>query len=105
MDNLTFLDFFAGIGGMRSGLELAGHKCIGFCEKDKYAILAYNAIYNTDGEWFENDITKIKTDTIPKADIWTGGFPCQGYTEEIKIPKFCTTLDEHKDLTKNFGII
>jgi len=75
---MTFLDFFAGIGGMRSGLELAGHKCIGFCEKDKYAILAYNAMYNTDGEWFENDITKINTDKIPKADIWTGGFPCQG---------------------------
>jgi len=75
---MTFLDFFAGIGGMRSGLELAGHECIGFCEKDKYAILAYRAMYNTDGEWFENDITKINTDTIPKADIWAGGFPCQG---------------------------
>ena len=35
---LTFIDFFAGVGGFRRGMELAGHKCIGFCEFDKYAI-------------------------------------------------------------------
>lgn len=29
---MTFIDFFSGIGGMRSGLEKAGHKCVGFCE-------------------------------------------------------------------------
>ena len=35
--SLTFLDFFAGVGGFRCGLELAGFKCIGYCEKDKFA--------------------------------------------------------------------
>lgn len=36
---LTFIDFFAGIGGFRRGMELAGHKCIGFCEFDKSLFL------------------------------------------------------------------
>lgn len=34
---MNFVDFFAGIGGIRLGLEQAGHKCVGFCEFDKYA--------------------------------------------------------------------
>ena len=34
---LTFIDLFAGIGGARRGMELAGHKCVGFCEFNKFA--------------------------------------------------------------------
>lgn len=71
---ITFLDLFAGIGGFRIGMEMAGHKCLGFCENDKFAIRSYNAMFDTKGEWFENDIRKIKT--IPKADCWCFGFPC-----------------------------
>jgi site-specific DNA-cytosine methylase len=41
---LTFIDFFSGIGGFRLGFELAGHKCVGSCERDKYAIKSYNAM-------------------------------------------------------------
>lgn len=74
---MTFLDFFAGIGGARLGLELAGLKCIGFCEKDKYAIKSYRAMFDTEGEWFSDDISKLKSENIPYADIWVGGFPCQ----------------------------
>ncbi len=56
---LTFLDFFAGVGGFRRGLELAGMKCLGYCEKDKFARKSYEAMYNTEGEWFHDDITTI----------------------------------------------
>lgn len=42
---LTFIDWFAGIGGFRRGMELAGHKCIGFCEFDKYAVYSYIAMH------------------------------------------------------------
>ena len=42
---LTFIDFFAGIGGFRRGMELAGHKCIGFCEFDKFAMASYTAMH------------------------------------------------------------
>ena len=74
---LTFIDFFSGIGGFRLGFELAGHKCIGSCERDKYAIKSYNAMFEAKGEWFSDDITKITSNDIPTADIWTFGFPCQ----------------------------
>jgi len=75
--NMTFLDFFAGIGGFRLGLELAGHKCIGFCEKDKFAVKSYRAMFDTEGEWYADDVTKLKSEDIPYADIWCGGTPCQ----------------------------
>jgi DNA (cytosine-5)-methyltransferase 1 len=75
---MNFLDLFSGIGGFRLGLEIAGHTCIGHCEKDKYANLAYNAMHKPkEGEWFAADITTIKPGDIPRADIWTFGFPCQ----------------------------
>ena len=45
---MQFVDFFAGIGGIRLGLEQAGHKCVGFCEFDKYARTAYEAMYDTE---------------------------------------------------------
>ncbi len=74
---MKFIDLCAGIGGFRLGLELAGHKCIGFCEIDKYAIKSYKAMHDTEGEWYGDDITKLKSEEIPYADIWTFGFPCQ----------------------------
>ncbi|ADL50543.1 DNA-cytosine methyltransferase [Clostridium cellulovorans 743B] len=77
MISMTFLDFCAGIGGFRLGLELTGHKCIGFCEKDKFAVKSYKAMFETEGEWYANDITELKSDEIPYADIWCFGFPCQ----------------------------
>jgi len=74
---LRFIDFFAGIGGFRLGLEKAGMKCIGFCEKDKFAVKYYTAMYDTKGEWYADDVTKIKPGDIPKADLWCAGSPCQ----------------------------
>ena len=75
--NLTFIDFFAGIGGFRIGLEQAGHKCIGFCEIDKFAVKSYKAMHNTEGEWYVDDIRKARANELPRADMWTAGFPCQ----------------------------
>ena len=75
---LTFLDFFSGTGGFRLGMEYAGHKCLGHCEIDKYANISYNALHHpSEGEWFCNDIRKTDETTIPKADVWCAGFPCQ----------------------------
>lgn len=74
---MTFLDFFAGIGGFRSGFEKAGHKCVGFCEWDKYARQSYKAMYNIEGEWENHDVTTVNSSDVPKADIWCFGFPCQ----------------------------
>lgn len=43
--SLTFIDWFAGIGGFRMGMEAVGHKCLGFCEFDKYAVASYTAMH------------------------------------------------------------
>ena len=74
---MNFIDFCSGIGGFRLGLELAGYKCMGFCEKDKFAVKSYRAMFDTKGEWLAGDVTKLKSEDIPYADIWCFGFPCQ----------------------------
>lgn len=74
---MRFVDFFAGIGGIRLGLEQAGHKCVGFCEFDKYARTAYKAMYDTEGEWENHDVRTVKPYDVPAADLWCFGFPCQ----------------------------
>lgn len=74
---MKFIDFFSGIGGFHSGLEKAGMECVGWCEFDKFAQASYRAIYDTDNLWFGSDVTKVKGKDLPKADLWTFGFPCQ----------------------------
>lgn len=66
---MKFVDFFAGIGGMRLGLEQAGHECIGWCEFDKFAQQSYRTIHNTEGEWFANDVSTVRPYDVPKADL------------------------------------
>jgi DNA (cytosine-5)-methyltransferase 1 len=74
----TFLDFFAGIGGFRRGMEMAGHKCLGHCEWDKFANLSYKVIHEPrEDEWFGEDIRRVRADELPKSDVWCFGFPCQ----------------------------
>ncbi|MDV7758240.1 DNA (cytosine-5-)-methyltransferase [Liquorilactobacillus mali] len=74
---MKFLDLFAGIGGFHSGMEKAGHKCVGYVEIDKFARASYQAIYKTEGLYTANDIRTIRASELPKADIWCFGFPCQ----------------------------
>lgn len=76
--SLTFLDFFAGVGGFRRGMELAGHTCLGHCEIDKFANMSYTEIHEPrEGEWFGTDIRRTNADELPRADVWCFGFPCQ----------------------------
>lgn len=103
---LTFIDFFAGYGGGRRGLEQSGMKCIGFCEYDKYAVASYTSMHliteeqrlflssltkkqrqkeilkekYRNEEWYWNDVTTLKGRDVPKADIWIFGAPCQSFS-------------------------
>lgn len=77
---MTFFECFAGIGGFRLGLERAGFKCIGSCEIDKHANLLYRHYFNTQGEYFEQDIKNIEAKELPEFDILCGGFPCQAFS-------------------------
>lgn len=85
---MNFLDLFSGIGGVRSGFELAGHTCVGYVEFDKYARQAYEAMYDTTNEWTRNDITEVTNEEWEglhgKVDIITGGFPCQAFSTNGK---------------------
>lgn len=72
-----FIDLFAGIGGIRLGLERAGGKCVFSSEWDSYAQKSYEAFF---GEKPEGDITKIDEQIIPDHDILAGGFPCQAFS-------------------------
>lgn len=75
--DITFIDFFSGIGGFHSGFEKAGMRCIGWCEADKYAQKSYRAIYDTKGLWFSDDVRKCRGWELPNATLWSFGFPCQ----------------------------
>ena len=77
MSKLTFIDMFAGIGGFRSGMEQAGHKCVGWIEWDKFARQSYQTIYDTKGEYNAKDIQQVQGSDLPDSDVWCFGFPCQ----------------------------
>src|SRR3989344_263010 len=73
----TFIDLFAGIGGIRIAFENVGAKCVYSSEWDKDAQLTYAANF---GETPDGDITKVDPNSIPDHDILTGGFPCQSFS-------------------------
>ena len=77
---MKFIDLFAGIGGFRLGMEMAGHECVGFCEIDKFAEKSYRAMYDAEGEWFADDIRTVDPRDMPDFDCLTGGFPCQSFS-------------------------
>ena len=73
----TFIDLFAGIGGIRLGFERTGGKCVFSSEWDKYSQLTYSVNF---GEVPAGDITKIDACDIPDHDILLAGFPCQPFS-------------------------
>ena len=73
----TFIDLFAGIGGMRLAYESAGGHCVYSNEWNKYSQQTYFANF---GEQPEGDITKVDENTIPDHDILVAGFPCQPFS-------------------------
>jgi len=73
----TFIDLFAGIGGIRRGMEEAGGHCVFASEWDTKACATYKENF---GHLPEGDITNIASATIPDHDILTGGFPCQAFS-------------------------
>lgn len=76
-NRFTFIDLFAGIGGMRLAFENAGGKCVYSNEWNKYSQQTYFANF---GEQPDGDITKIDARIIPDHDILLAGFPCQPFS-------------------------
>ena len=89
---MKFLDLFAGVGGIRLGMEQAGHECVGWVEWDKFARKSYIAIHKPDDEFTEKDVNNVKSDELPKADCWCFGFPCSPAGTKVK------TIDGYKNI-------
>ena len=73
----TFIDLFAGIGGMRIAYERAGGHCVYSNEWNRYSQKTYFANF---GEYPDGDITKVNAADIPNHDILVAGFPCQPFS-------------------------
>jgi len=79
MNSIKFMDFCAGVGGGRIGLENLGMSCVGFSEIDKDAEVTYKHFFGQD-EKNHGDLMKINPDDLPDFDFMVGGFPCQTFS-------------------------
>lgn len=73
----SFIDLFAGIGGIRLAFQNLGGKCVFTSEWDYYSKLTYEANF---GEVPFGDITQISEKAIPDHEILLAGFPCQPFS-------------------------
>ena len=73
----SFIDLFAGIGGMRIAFDRAGGHCVYSNEWNKYSQQTYFANF---GEQPDGDITQVNEKDIPNHDILVAGFPCQPFS-------------------------
>ena len=76
----SFIDLFAGIGGLRRGFDAIGGQCIFTAEWNRFSCETYRANYPSDEHAIAGDITRIPEDAIPKHDILLAGFPCQPFS-------------------------
>ena len=76
-NGFSFIDLFAGIGGMRIAYEQAGGRCVYSSEWNKYSRQTYFANFNEEPD---GDITKADATSIPDHDILVAGFPCQPFS-------------------------
>lgn len=89
---MRFIDFFAGIGGFRLGMEMAGHECVGHCEIDEHANRSYIVMHRPkENEWYAKDITTVSPSDLPEAECYCFGFPCQAFSIAGKRNGFADT--------------
>lgn len=77
--DFTFIDLFAGIGGLRKAFQPIGGRCVFTSEWNKFAQDTYAANFR-DNRPIEGDITKIAASDIPDHDVLLAGFPCQPFS-------------------------
>lgn len=83
MKEITFIDLFCGLGGIRTGLQNSlkvnklNGKCLLSSDIKKYAVSTYKINYK---EEVYGDITTFNTNSIDSFDILLAGFPCQAFS-------------------------
>lgn len=75
----TFIDLFAGIGGIRLGFESIGGQCVWTSEWNKYAQQTYIARFGREHP-VVGDITKVGAADVPRHNVLLAGFPCQPFS-------------------------
>jgi DNA (cytosine-5)-methyltransferase 1 len=77
----TFIDLFAGIGGIRMGFEALGGHCVFTSEWNTFAQKTYLANFPaSESHILAGDITQIDESDIPDHDVLLAGFPCQPFS-------------------------
>lgn len=75
----TFIDLFAGIGGLRQAMESIGGHCVFTSEWDKFSKQTYEANYR-DNRPIAGDIREVAAEEIPPHNVLCAGFPCQPFS-------------------------
>jgi DNA (cytosine-5)-methyltransferase 1 len=78
--NFSFVDLFAGVGGIRLGFESAGGKCVMTSEVDVKAQATYFCNFGEKADERFSDVTQINEKEVPDFDVLLAGFPCQAFS-------------------------
>ena len=79
MTGFTFIDLFAGIGGIRLGFESIGGRCVFTSEWNDWSKKTYQANFGVE-ENFVGDIVPYPAEEVPDHDVLLAGFPCQPFS-------------------------
>jgi len=77
--SFTFIDLFAGIGGMRLGFEAVGGRCVFTSEWNDWSKNTYLENFGG-GHPFVGDIVPFAASDVPAHDVLLAGFPCQPFS-------------------------
>jgi DNA (cytosine-5)-methyltransferase 1 len=75
-----FLEFFAGIGLVRLGLEKEGWTCVFANDVNAKKARIYESNFGL-REMVEGDIENIEPEKLPSSILATASFPCQDLSE------------------------
>jgi site-specific DNA-cytosine methylase len=74
---MKYIEFCAGGGGMRAGLDAAGWQCVLAVDNDPDAVAVHRLAH---GDAHQADVTELSIKDLPQADAWVAGFPCQPFS-------------------------
>lgn len=78
--SFSFIDLFAGIGGLRRGFDAIGGRCVYTSEWNKFSQITYRDNFPEDNHPIDGDITKVHESEIPDHEVLLAGFPCQPFS-------------------------
>ncbi|MDR6622475.1 DNA (cytosine-5-)-methyltransferase [Sinomonas atrocyanea] len=76
--DFTFIDLFAGIGGIRQGFDAAGGVCAMTSEWNAYSQRTYSVNFGAGHQFIGNIVGRVED--VPEHDVLLAGFPCQPFS-------------------------